>query len=33
MRIPDNIRIPVAVFTLEAGFLAAVALIFLVLVP
>lgn len=33
MRIPDNIRIPVTVFSLEAGFLAAIALIFLVLRP
>jgi hypothetical protein len=33
MRIPDDIRIPVTVFSLEAGFLLAVGLIFFVLAP
>ncbi len=33
MRIPDDIRIPVTVFSLQAALLAGAALIFLVLVP
>jgi hypothetical protein len=33
MHIPDNLRIPVTVFSLEAGFLIALSLIFLILVP
>lgn len=33
MRIPDNIKIPVAVLSFEAAFVAALALIFLVLIP
>jgi hypothetical protein len=33
MKIPEDIRIPVIVFTLEAALLAGVSLVFLVLVP
>lgn len=33
VHIPDNLRIPATVFTLEAGFLLALALIFVVLAP
>lgn len=33
MRIPDDIRIPVIVFSLQAALLAGAALIFLVLQP
>lgn len=33
MKIPEDIRIPVLVFTLEAIFVTGIGLIFLVLVP
>jgi hypothetical protein len=33
MKIPDNLRIPVIVFSLEAVLLAGCAMIFLVLLP
>lgn len=33
MKIPEDLRIPAIVFTLEAVFLAGLALVFLVLLP
>jgi len=33
VNIPDELKIPILVFSLQAGFLAAIALIFTVLAP